>query len=70
MPVNEANETAKATRAGWLTTDLLFTTVRVAAPLSGSGVVCYVLMSVGWICETCGERVTVSRFAEHARKAH
>lgn len=70
MAVNESTELSKVDRAGWMTTDLLFTTVRISAPFGGAGVVCYVLMSAGWICDACGERVTVSRFTEHARKAH
>ena len=68
--VNRVTEWRKAERAGWDVQDVSVPYVQVTAPLTGRGRVSLVLLPVGWICDTCGERVTVARFTDHARKAH
>lgn len=41
--------------------------VTVTAPLTARGFIHFVLLTpVGWICDECGARVTVSQFWRHA----
>ena len=70
MLVNIRRERAKAVAQGWDVLDTAVDQVNVSGPLAGRGIVSYVLLPAGWICDTCGERVTVARFTDHARKVH
>lgn len=46
-------------------------TLSFPAPLLARGYIRYVLVSpYGWVCDTCGERVIVSTFAQHLRSKH
>lgn len=68
--VNRETEWNRAERAGWTVFGQSVDYIQVCAPLTGRGYVRFMLLHVGWICDTCGERVTVAQFTAHVRKAH
>lgn len=69
--VRAETELRKADAAGWDVLDTAVDCVTLAAPFTARGAVSYFLLApVGWICDTCGDRVTVGQFIDHVRKVH